>query len=192
MIQNGRGQTSPITTALLSIVTLLSIGIYLRFAFTTFGAMRVDLDQIEFYHGPSPLSPFTSAKSVTGGHAPIHTPRYFQQPSPARFGFRSRRDEALLEQPPPVTGTTHEWNIFDFEINNVYVPTRPEIAKDIEPPVATDIPAACHIPVGFGPSASAFPEPVPLTDSAKTIPYPAKLDHLDHIIRRNDLPCTLT
>lgn len=129
---------------------------------TTFWEMGVNLDQIEFYHGPSRQPPFTSAKSVTPGHVPAHVSRYFQQSFPAGSSFRPG-------QPSQLTGRAHEWNIFDFEINNVYGPTRPEVTKDVEPPVTTNIPAACDILLERGTSALAFSEPVPLTDSPKTI-----------------------
>ncbi|KAJ5971786.1 uncharacterized protein N7479_001704 [Penicillium vulpinum] len=57
------------------------------------------------------------------------------------LGSASVQDRQSL----PLTGTTHEWNMFDFEINHVYGPTPPEMTKDVEPPVTTDIPAACDI-----------------------------------------------
>ncbi|KAJ6096876.1 hypothetical protein N7486_007622 [Penicillium sp. IBT 16267x] len=132
--------------------------------------MGVNLDQIEFYHGPSRQPPSTSAKSVTPGHVPAHVPRYLQQSFPTGFGFRPGPCEVPPGQPPQLTGTTHEWNILDFEINNIYGPTRPEVTKDVEPPVTTNIPAACDILLERGTSALASSEPVPLTDSPKTIP----------------------
>ncbi|KAI1829038.1 hypothetical protein DTO027I6_10119 [Penicillium roqueforti] len=157
--------------------------------------MRVDLDQIEFYHGPSgpPLS--TSAKNVPPNHAPVHVPRYLQQSFSTGFGFCPGPCEVPLGQSPPLTGTTYEWNIFDFEINHVYGPTRPEMTKDVESPVTpvtTNMPASGDILLGRGSSALAFSEPVPLTDSAKTIPCPSGPD-LDHIPdkRGNDLPDTV-
>ncbi|KAJ6115292.1 hypothetical protein N7486_001070 [Penicillium sp. IBT 16267x] len=129
--------------------------------------MGVNLDQIEFYHGPRRQPPSTSAKSVTPGHVPAHVPRYLQQTFPTGFGFRPGPCEVPPGQPPQPTGTTHEWNIFDFEINNVYGPTRPEVTKDAEPPVTTNIP---DILLERGTSALASSEPVPLTDSPKTFP----------------------
>ncbi|KAJ5588700.1 hypothetical protein N7537_011378 [Penicillium hordei] len=156
--------------------------------------MRVDLDQIEFYHGPScpPLS--TSAKSVPPNHAPAHVPRYLQQSFPTGIGFCPGPCEVPLGQSPPLTGTTHEWNIFDFEINHVYGPTPPEMTKDVGPPMTTDIPAACDILLDRGSSALAFSGPVPSTHSARIIPCPAGPNHLDPIspdMRGDDLPETV-
>jgi hypothetical protein len=151
--------------------------------------MRVDLDQIDFYHGPSRPPPCTSAKSVPP--APAHVPRYFQQSFPTGFGFRPGPCEVSLGQSTPPAGTTHDWNIFDFEINHVYGPTRPEMTKDVEPGVTTNMPATRDISLDRGISALAFSEPVPLTDSARTIPSPAVPGHLDPIpsdMRGDDLP----
>ncbi|KAJ5644219.1 uncharacterized protein N7484_006726 [Penicillium longicatenatum] len=138
--------------------------------------MGVNLDQIEFYHGPSRQPPSTSTKSVTPSHVPAHVPRYFQQSFPTGFGFRPGLCEVPPGQPPQLTGTTHEWNIFDFEINNVYGPTRPDVTKDVEPPVTTNMPAACDILLERGTSALDSSEPVPLTDSPKTSPCLSESD----------------
>ncbi|KAJ5343366.1 uncharacterized protein N7506_003190 [Penicillium brevicompactum] len=153
--------------------------------------MRVDLDQIEFYHGPSrpPLS--TNAKSVSPNYAPAHVPRYLQQSFPTGLGFCPGPYEAPLGQTPPLTGTTHQWNIFDFEINHVYGPTPPEMTKDVGPPVTTDIPAADDILLDRGSTALASSEPVPSIDPARTISCPAGLNHPDPIppdMRGDDLP----
>ncbi|KAJ5404059.1 hypothetical protein N7509_003930 [Penicillium cosmopolitanum] len=152
--------------------------------------MSVNLDQIEFYHGPSRPPPYTNAKSVPPDHVPAHVPPCFQQTFPAGFGFRPEPWEVPLGQSLPLAGTTHEWNIFDFEINNVYGPTLPETRKDVELAVTPAIPAARDILLDRGSSALAFAEPVPLTDSAKTIPCPAGPNSLEHIspdMRGNDL-----
>lgn len=190
------------TATLLFKLASLSVGFYLRcvsavspLCLITFWEMRVDLDQIEFYHGPSrpPLS--TSEKSVPPNHAPAHMPRYLQQSFPTGFGFCPGPCEVPLGQSPPLTGITHEWNIFDFEINHVYGPTQTEMTKDAGPLVTTDIPAACDILLDRGSSALAFSEPVPSTHSARTIPCPTGLNHLDPIppdMRGDDLPGKLT
>lgn len=115
-------------------------------------------------------------------------PTTLQQSFPTGFGFRPGPCEVPLGQSPPLTGTANEWNIFDFEINDVYGPTRPEMTKDVEPPVTTNMPASRDILLDRGSSTLAFSEPVPLTDSAKTIPCPSGPD-LDYIpdMRENDL-----
>jgi hypothetical protein len=146
-----------------------------------FLGMSVNLDRIEFYHGPSRPRPYTNAKSVPPDHVPAHVPPCFQQTFPAGFGFRPGPWEVPLGQSPFLTGTTQEWNIFDFEINNVYGPTLPEMRKDVEPAMPTAMPAARDILLDRGSSALAFADPVPLADSAKTIPCPAGPDSLEHI-----------
>lgn len=149
----------------------------------------MNLDQIEFYHGPSRQPPSTSVKSVPPNHAPAHVPRYFQQSFPTGFGFRPGPCEVSLGQSPRLAGTTHEWNIFDFEINNIDGSTQPKMTNDVEPAVTENMPAARDILLDRGSSALASSEPVPLTDSAKTIPCLAGPDHIDHIpsdMRGND------
>ncbi|KAJ5544153.1 hypothetical protein N7494_005432 [Penicillium frequentans] len=156
--------------------------------------MEVNLDQIEFYHGPSRQPPSTSAKSVNPGHASAHVPQYFQHSFPTGFGFRPGQSEVPLGQSPPLTGTTHAWNIFDFEINNVYGHPQPEMTKDVEPAVTTNMLAAHGIPLDRGSSALAFSEPVPSTDSAGTSPCLSGADQVDHTLpdmRGNDLPDTV-
>lgn len=150
----------------------------------------MDLDQIEFYSGPSRPPFSTSAKKVPPNHGPAHVPRYFQQSFPAGFGFRPGPHEVPPGQSPPLTGTTHEWNIFDFELNHAYDPTRPEMTKHVKPPVTTNTPAARDVLLNRGSSALAFSEPVPSTDSVKTSSCPTGPDHLDHFspdIRGDDM-----
>lgn len=153
--------------------------------------MGVNLDRIEFYHGPSRPPPSISAKSVPTDHVSAHMPQYFQHSFPTGLGFRPGPCEVPLGQSPPPAGTTHAWNIFDFEINNVYGPTRPEMTKYVEPAVTTNMPAARDILLDRGSSALAFSEPVPSADSARTTPCPSGPDQVDHTLpdmRRNDLP----
>lgn len=153
--------------------------------------MEVNLDQIEFYHGPSQQPPSTSAKSVNPGHASAHVQQYFQHSFPTGFGCRPGQSEVPLGQSPPLTGTTHAWNIFDFEINNVYGPPKPEMTKDVEPAVTTNMLAAHGIPLDRGSYALAFSEPVPSTDPEGTSPCPSGPDQVDHTLldmRGNGLP----
>ncbi|KAJ5533359.1 hypothetical protein N7494_009911 [Penicillium frequentans] len=139
--------------------------------------MEVNLDQIEFYHGPSHQPPSTSAKSVNPGHASAHVPRYFQHSFPTGFGFRPGQSEVPLGQSPPLTGTTHAWNIFDFEINNVYGHPQPEMTKDVEPAVTTNMLAA-HVGITNDESRPSFsyclthffPDTVPDTKEIETSP----------------------
>jgi len=149
----------------------------------------VNLDQIEFYRGPSRPPPSTNANRLLPDHTLDHVPRYFQPSFPTGLSFRPDPGGISLEESPPLAGTTHEWNIFDFEINNVYCSTWPERSKDIEPAVIPNIPAARDILLDHRISAPAS-EPVPLTDLANTTPCPAGPDHLDYTpdIRGNDIP----
>lgn len=152
--------------------------------------MKVNLDQIEFYQGPIRPSPSTSAKSVPPDYAPAPVPRYLQHSFSTGIGFRPGPGEVPLGQPLPLTGTTHEWNIFDFEINNVYRPTRSEVTKDVEPPVTTNMPA-CDILLERGTSTLAFSESVLSTDSAQSIPCPSGSDQVDRSLldmQGNNLP----
>ncbi|KAJ6010426.1 hypothetical protein N7451_001838 [Penicillium sp. IBT 35674x] len=143
--------------------------------------MGVNLDQIEFYHGPSRPPPSTSAKSVPTDHASAHVPQYFLQSSPTGFGFRPGPCEVPLGQSPPLTGATHAWNIFDFEVNNVYGPTRPEMTKDVESAVTTNMLAAREIPFDRRNSALAYSEPVLSTDSVEIILCPARPDYIHSV-----------
>ncbi|KAJ5143028.1 uncharacterized protein N7515_001815 [Penicillium bovifimosum] len=143
--------------------------------------MIVDLNHIEFYNGPSRPPFSTSATSVPPNHGPAHVPRYFQQSFPTGFGFRAGPCEVPPGQSPPLTGTTHEWNIFDTEINHIYGPTQPAISKDIERAVTKNMPAARDIALDRGSSAPAFSEPVPSTDSVNPSLCPVVPENLDHI-----------
>lgn len=50
-----------------------------------------------------------SAKSLP----PEHTPRPFQHSFPTMLTFGPESCGTLLGQEPPLTGMTHQWNIFD-------------------------------------------------------------------------------
>lgn len=144
--------------------------------------MEVNLDQIEFYHGPNR----PSAKDVPSNHASTHASRYLQQTFSTGLGFRPRQCEVSLGQSPPMTGPTHEWNIFDFEINHVYEPIQSEMKKEVEPAVARELPAATVSSLDRGSFLPGFSEPAPPTDSARTNLCPAKPGHLD--IVSHDMP----
>lgn len=152
--------------------------------------MRVNLDQIEFYQGPIRPSPSTSAKSVPPDLAPTPVPRYLQHSFSTGIGFRPGPGEVPQGRPQPLTGTTHKWNIFDFEINDVYGPTRPEVTRDVEPPVTTNMPAS-DILLERGTSTRAFSESVLSTDSAQSIPCPSGSEQVDRSLldmQGNNLP----
>ncbi|PWY83691.1 hypothetical protein BO94DRAFT_547355 [Aspergillus sclerotioniger CBS 115572] len=149
--------------------------------------MRVILDQIEFYHGPSLQRPSTSAKKVSTGHATAHAPRTFHRYSPTGSGFCQRPCEASLGQAPPLTGTTHEWNMFDIAIDNVYGSTWPQITKGIEPAATTNMPTARDMLLDG--RSSTLADSVSLRHSTR-VTCPAGADYLDRIppdMRENDL-----
>ncbi|KAK1146190.1 hypothetical protein N8T08_003280 [Aspergillus melleus] len=154
--------------------------------------MWVDLDQIEFYHGPSRQPPSsTSAKNAPPGHASSQAPRNFQGSFPAGFGFCPRPFEAPLGQVLPLTGATHEWNIFDVEIDNVYDATQPPMTEDVEAAVTTIMSTARDILVDGERSTLAFLEPVLLKVSTTSDSCLAEANHLDCShpgMRENGLP----
>lgn len=151
--------------------------------------MRVNLDQIEFYRGPSRPPPSTSANRLLPDHTRDHVPRYFQPSFPTGLSFHPGPGDVPLGESPPLAGTTHEWNIFDFEINEIYCPTWPDMSKEVEPAVIPNMPATCDILLDHRSSTPAS-EPVPLTDLANETPCPARPDLLDHTpdMRGNDIP----
>ncbi|KAI3124182.1 hypothetical protein CBS147326_8411 [Penicillium roqueforti] len=138
--------------------------------------MKVNLDQIEFYHGPSRPPPSTSAKQLS----PAFTPQPFQHSSSTGFTFRPSPCGTPLGQEPLLTGTTHQWNIFDVEINNVYDFTRPRTMEDVEPGISADMPAVFDTPLDLGGSPLAVSRPGPLPGSATPVRSPAESDPLDH------------
>lgn len=144
--------------------------------------MGVNLDQIEFYHGPNrpPLS--TRAKTAYADHTSAYMPQYSQHSFLTAFGSHPGSCEVPLGQSPPLTGKTHAWNIFDFEINKVDGPALPEITKEVEPAATANMPAARHISLHRRSSALASPEPVPSTDPARTISCPAGPDPLQSVL----------
>lgn len=152
--------------------------------------MRVNLDQIEFYHGPSLQRPSINSQKVPPDHATADVPQNFQHSFPAQTVFCPRPCEASLRDTLPLADTTHEWNIFDVEINDLYGSNRPEMTKDVEPAVTKNMPTTSDILSGSGSSAPAFSEPVPLTDSVAPVPRHAGTDLLDRApyMRENDLP----
>lgn len=147
----------------------------------------MNLDQIEFYHGPS----HPSAKDVPSNHASNHAFRYPQQTFPTGFGFRPKQCEVSLGQSLPLTGITREWNIFDFEINHLNDYTRAEMTEELEPAVARNLPAGTISSSNSGSSFLELSEPAPLTDLTRTNSGLTKPGHLDLVslnMRGNDLP----
>ncbi|KAL5332338.1 hypothetical protein BJX70DRAFT_139164 [Aspergillus crustosus] len=151
--------------------------------------MRVNLDEIEFYRGPTRQPPSTSAKPT-----PAPAPRSFQHSSPTGFPFRPAACDASLGRGPPLTGPTYEWNVFDVEINNVYASTQSQMTHDVKPAVTRDIPAAFDILLDLKSSSLAFSEPAPSKDAPTPVSCPSGTDHLDPVprdVQENELPDTL-
>ncbi|PYH98601.1 hypothetical protein BO71DRAFT_426045 [Aspergillus ellipticus CBS 707.79] len=147
--------------------------------------MKVNLDQIEFYHGPSLQQTSTSAKKVSANTATAHDPRNFHHYSPTGFGFHQRPCEALLGQAPPLTATTHEWNMFDVAIDNSF--SWPQITKGVETVTTTNIPTASDILLDHG--SLALADSGSLRHSTP-VTCPAGTNHLDRNppnMRENDL-----
>lgn len=186
---HGQEHTSPVTTtAFLSSKATLFVETYLCRVLPFFREMSVNLDQIEFYHGPSRQSLSTSIKQLP----PAHAPRPFQHSFSTGFAFPPGPcGGPPLGQEPPLGGTTHQWNIFDVEINNVYGFTRPQTTQDVEPAVTENMPTVHDTPLDLGNSPLAVSGPEPLKGSATPISCPARSDHPDHVppdMRKNDLP----
>ncbi|KAL4935473.1 hypothetical protein BDV06DRAFT_128306 [Aspergillus oleicola] len=136
--------------------------------------MWVNLDEIEFYHGPNRQPPSTSAKSLPQEH----TPRSFQHSFPTTFTFRPESCGAPLGQEPPLTGMTHQWNIFD------------QMMEVVEPAMTTDMPDVLYTPLALGGYPLAGSGPAPSKDSATAVSD--RLDLISCNMRRNDLPDTMS
>ncbi|RAK98702.1 SANT/Myb-like DNA-binding domain-containing protein [Aspergillus ibericus CBS 121593] len=145
--------------------------------------MRVNLDQIEFYRGPSQPPSIGRRKSP-----PVHIPRTFQHFSPTEMIPAS--SQAPPEQGLPSTRTTYLSNTFDFEIDRIYSVTEHQMTKDIGTAVAPIIPATLDTRLDNGGSRLASSEPAPFKDSsAIPVSCPAvqlELDSLD--VQENELP----
>ncbi|RAL09460.1 uncharacterized protein BO97DRAFT_416938 [Aspergillus homomorphus CBS 101889] len=145
--------------------------------------MRVNLDQIEFYNGPSQPPCNNRRKSP-----PTHIPQTFQHFSsteivPGPPQANSRKDR-------PSSGTAYLWNTFDFEIDRLYGVTEHRTTKDTESSIAPIIPATLDIQSDNRGSCLASSEPVLFEDTSAT-PIPCRPDQLDHVsldLQENGLP----
>jgi hypothetical protein len=149
--------------------------------------MRVNLDQIEFYYGPSRQQPssilaFTSEKRPP----PAQVPQSFQHP------FST---ESVLTQTPATanipdasatrtrewssTGITKPWNVFDVEITNLYggATTRPQTITESKSAATSVIPATLDAPLDLTNRSLSLSAPPAIEDSATpTLPTANELD----------------
>ncbi|KGO73481.1 hypothetical protein PEX1_093040 [Penicillium expansum] len=156
--------------------------------------MGINLDEIHFYHGPTRPRPSTSAGGANPRHTTTHVPHHLQQSFqffPTGFDLHPRPFAMPSGQPRPLIGATHEWNIFDLEINNVSSHTCPEMTKVFEPPATTSMPSASNTLLEQGASARPSSGSVLPTGSANSTPYSSVPDQVDttfHDIQGNESP----
>ncbi|KAH1350782.1 hypothetical protein KXV22_008410 [Aspergillus fumigatus] len=138
--------------------------------------MRVNLDQIEFYQGPSRQQPpntlaFTSEKRPP----PAHVPQSFQR----SFSTGSVFTQTLAPANIPDSSTTlpHEWsstgiakpwNVFDVEITNFYggAASQPQTIAENKSVATRVIPATLETPMDLINCSLSLPDPPAMEDSA--------------------------
>jgi hypothetical protein len=149
--------------------------------------MQVNLDQIEFYYGPSRQQPsstlaFTSEKRPP----PAQVPQSFQ---------RSVSTESVFTQTPAAanipdfsatlthewscTGIAKPWNVFDVEITKFYggAATRPQTITENKSAATRVIPATLEAPLDLTNRSLSLSEPPAIEDSAApTLPTANELD----------------
>ncbi|THC88102.1 hypothetical protein EYZ11_012450 [Aspergillus tanneri] len=146
-----------------------SVPLYL---FGFLGIMWANLDQIEFYHGPSGQPPSTSEK-----RPPTYVTQ-FQCSFPTRSAFvqgpmNIPEYPAPLEQEPPSTAINHAWNAFDVEM------------IETEPVVTTDILATLDASLDLGSDPLSLSEPVAFEDCVTPALTTDQLDHVTPHVQEN-------
>ncbi|KAB8254130.1 hypothetical protein BDV32DRAFT_155524 [Aspergillus pseudonomiae] len=143
--------------------------------------MQVNLDQIEFYYGPSRQRPRSTLAS-TGGNRPAltHIPQPFQRsffsnepvfiqaPAPTNILGSS----APITHEQPSTGTTNLRNVFDVEISNFYgrAASQPQMITERKSLATTNISGTIDSPLGLMKCSLPLSEPLPFEDSTPTSP----------------------
>lgn len=138
--------------------------------------IQVNLDLIEFYHGPSRKQPRSTLTSM-GGNRPAlpHVPQSFQcsffptesvfiqTPVPANRSDSS----APLTHEWSSTGITKPWNVFDVEISNFYggAASEPQTMTESNSMVIMDIPATLEDPLNRTNDSLLLSEPPAFEDS---------------------------
>ncbi|RAK96548.1 SANT/Myb-like DNA-binding domain-containing protein [Aspergillus ibericus CBS 121593] len=135
--------------------------------------MKVNLDQIEFYHGPSGQLPSPGGKQLP----PPQFARSSQPSFATGFAFRPGLFEAPLERGRPSAVTSQVWNAFDIEINKTYGDVGHQTAEDSEPTATTAAPVTLDIPLDLGSYSLALSESAPIKASTPET-------------RQNDLPAS--
>ncbi|THC90095.1 hypothetical protein EYZ11_010443 [Aspergillus tanneri] len=142
--------------------------------------MWVNLDQIEFYHGPSNQPPSAREKQ------PPTYDTQFQCSLPTMPDF-VQEPTNIPEYPTPLaqesssTGMTHAWNSFDIEMSdfcNIAAP-QSQMTTEMEPVVTADLSSILDTPLGLASYPLSFSEPAVFVDSATTTP--STTQQLDHI-----------
>jgi hypothetical protein len=140
------------------------------------GDMQVNLDLIEFYHGPS-RKQSRSTLASTGGNRPAlaHVPQPFQ-----RSFFPT--ESVFIQTPVPANRSdssaplTHEWsstgitkprNVFDVEISNFYggAASQPQTMTESKSMVTRGIPATLEAPLNLTHGSLLLSEPPASEDS---------------------------
>jgi hypothetical protein len=135
--------------------------------------MRVNLDEIQFYYGPSCQLPSTDAKVPR-----VHAPQSVQQSFPSGTAVHSTTLGVPLEQGPPLTGTTSEWNVFDIEINNIRGSTVPRVIEDVKREVIQESSAAGDVLLELESSSLSPSEQPPPETPAPLSLEPVGTEHL--------------
>jgi hypothetical protein len=136
----------------------------------------VNLDQIEFYYGPSPRQP-RNTLAATNEKRPalanvsqpfqrsfFPTETVFIQNAPAPTNTAD--SSAPLTHEWSSTATTKPWNAFDVAITNFYVGTasQPETVAENKSLITTDIPGALQSPLDLTNCSLSLSEPAAFED----------------------------
>ncbi|PIG69412.1 hypothetical protein AARAC_011977 [Aspergillus arachidicola] len=149
--------------------------------------MQVNLDQIEFYYGPSHQRPQGTLTS-TGGNRPALT----HAPPPSQHSFfptepvfvQAPAPTTILDSSAPVTherrstDTTKPRNLFDVEVSNFYHRTvsQPQRMIESNPLATTNIPGILESPLGLMKCPLSLSELPAVEDSAPTSPTKNELE----------------
>ncbi|KAF4232355.1 hypothetical protein CNMCM6805_010001 [Aspergillus fumigatiaffinis] len=149
--------------------------------------MRVNLDQIEFYYGPSRQQPsstlaFTSEKRPP----PAQVPQSFQHSFSTESVFTQTPATANIPDSSATythewssTGITKPWNVFDIEITNFYggAATRRQTITENKSAATRVIPATLEAPLDLTNCSLPSSAPPAIEDSATpTLPTANELD----------------
>ncbi|KAE8162660.1 hypothetical protein BDV40DRAFT_157250 [Aspergillus tamarii] len=138
--------------------------------------MQVNLDQIEFYYGPSHQKARSTLAS-TGGNRPAltHVTQPFRRSSFATESFfiQAQAPTNILDSSAPLTherpstGITNPQNVFDVEISNFYggAASQPQMITESKCLVTTDIPGTPESPLDLMKCPLSLSKPPAFEDS---------------------------